>query len=87
MRRIKLIEDGNFTGWLRLAFIVFGFVLMFCAFKFIPPTVVGGGIALLGFGLALIGGFASRAAMLKIKPFGQSQWRKAKRTYGKDDKS
>lgn len=85
MRRIKFIDDGNFTGWVRLCFIVVGFGMMFCAFKFIPPTIIGGGIALLGFGLALVGGFASRAHMLKIKPFGYSEWRKAKRTYEKDD--
>ena len=87
MRKIKIIEDGNFPDWVRLAFIVVGFALMFCAFKFIPPTIFGGAVALIGFGLALIGGFASRAHMLKIKPFGGSAWRKAKKTYEKDDHS
>ena len=87
MRKIKIIEDGNFPDWVRLAFIVVGFALMFCAFKFIPPTILGGAVALMGFGLALIGGFASRSHILKIKPFVGSAWRKAKKTYEKDSYS
>lgn len=87
MRKIKIIEDGNFPDWVRLAFIVVGFALMLCAFKFIPPTILGGAVALMGFGLALIGGFASRSHMLKIKPFVGSAWRKAKKTYEKDSYS
>lgn len=86
VRKIKLIEDGNFPDWLRLLLIISGFALMFCAFKFIPPTIIGGAVALIGFGLALVGGFASRAHMLKIRPFGNSAWRKAKKTYKKDDR-
>ena len=87
VRKIKIIEDGNFPDWVRLAFIVVGFALMFCAFKFIPPTIFGGAVALMGFGLALIGGFASRSHILKIKPFVGSAWRKAKKTYEKDSYS
>ncbi|WP_321798044.1 MULTISPECIES: hypothetical protein [unclassified Burkholderia] len=87
MRKIKIVEDGNFSDWVRLLFIVVGFALMFFAFKLIPPTLTGGVVALIGFGLALVGGFFSRAHMLKIKPFGNSVWRKAKQTYKEDGRS
>lgn len=86
VRKIKIIENGNFTDWIRLIFIVAGFALMFCAFKLIAPTIFGGMVALIGFALALIGGFASRAHMLNIKPFGGSAWRKAKKTYQEDNR-
>ncbi|MEK6313021.1 MAG: hypothetical protein V4807_01220 [Burkholderia gladioli] len=44
------------------------------------------GIALLsGFGIALVGGFASRAAMLKIKPF-DNRYKKARDSYKKNDR-
>ncbi|WP_230956282.1 hypothetical protein [Burkholderia pseudomultivorans] len=86
VQKIRLIEDGNFPDWLRLLLIIVGFAIMFCAFKFIPPTLIGGAVALFGFGLALVGGFASRAYMLKIRPFGNSAWRKAKKTYKEDDR-
>jgi len=45
----------------------------------------GGGVLLAGFGIALVGGFTSRAAMLKIKPFDNS-YKKAQESYKvKDD--
>lgn len=39
--------------------------MMYVAVKFIPPSPFGGIVLLSGFGIALVGGFASRAAMLK----------------------
>jgi hypothetical protein len=87
VRKIKFIEDGNFLDWMRLVFVSAGFLLMLFAFKFISPTIIGGVVALIGFGLALVGGFASRVHMLKIRPFGNSAWRKAKKTYKDGDRS
>ncbi len=42
---------------------------------------------LAGFGIALVGGYTSRAAMLKIKPFDNS-YKKARKSYEvKNDES
>lgn len=84
MARIRLIEDGNFTRGTRLAMIAIGFGVMYCAFRFVPPSIWGGMLALIGLGIAAVAGFASRAAMLKIKPFDNS-YKKARDSYkGKD---
>lgn len=85
MRKIKLIEDGNFPRWMRWSLIVVGIAEMYIAVRFIPPSILGGGVLLAGFGIALVGGFTSRAAMLKIKPFDNS-YKKAQESYKvKDD--
>ncbi|WP_186163467.1 hypothetical protein [Burkholderia gladioli] len=85
MRKIKLIEDGNFPRWLRLILVVIGVLMMYVAVKFIPPSPFGGTVLLSGFGIALVGGFASRAAMLKIKPF-DNRYKKARDSYKKNDR-
>lgn len=86
MARIKLIEGGNFIRGARLAMIAIGFGVMYCVFKFVPPSIWGGVLALIGLGIAAVGGFASRAAMLNIKPFDNS-YKMARDSYKvKDDK-
>lgn len=80
VRKIKMIEDGNFPRWVRFSLIVIGVLAMYVAVKFIPPSIFGGIVLLAGFGVALIGGFTSRAAMLKIKPFDNS-YKKARKSY------
>ncbi|WP_244130163.1 DUF4231 domain-containing protein [Burkholderia sp. BCC0044] len=87
MRKINLIEDGNFPRWVRLGLIVIGVLAMCVAVKFIPPSIFGGIVLLAGFGIALVGGYTSRAAMLKIKPFDNS-YKKARKSYEvKNDES
>lgn len=80
MRKIKLFEDGNFPRWVRLSLIVIGVLAMYVAVKFIPPSIFGGIVLLAGFGIALVGGYTSRAAMLRIKPFDNS-YKKARKSY------
>ncbi|WP_244107163.1 DUF4231 domain-containing protein [Burkholderia sp. BCC0419] len=80
VRKIKLFEDGNFPRWVRLSLIVIGVLAMYVAVKFIPPSIFGGIVLLAGFGIALVGGYTSRAAMLRIKPFDNS-YKKARKSY------
>lgn len=84
--KIQIIEDGNFTGWVRASFIIIGLLIMFVAYKFVPPAPFGGFLLLIGFGIAAVGGYTSRAHMLKIKPF-DNTYKKARDSYkvGDDD--
>ncbi len=84
MQKIKLIENGNFPRWVRFSLIVIGIAAMYVAVRFISPSIYGGIVLLAGFGAALVGGFTSRAAMLKIKPFDNS-YKKARDSYKTND--
>lgn len=85
--KIQLIEDGNFARWVRTSLLVAGILIMLVAYKFVPPAPYGGFILLFGFGVAAVGGYASRAHLLKIKPFDNS-YKKARKSYEvKDDES
>jgi hypothetical protein len=84
MGRIKLIEDGNFPRWLRLILIAIGFVIMYGTVKFVSPSLWSGLLLMFGFGVALVGGMTSRAALLKIKPFDNS-YKKARESYKAED--
>ena len=87
MNKIQLIEDGNLTGWARTVLIFIGFLVMYLAYKFVPPAPFGGLILLFGFAIALVGGFTSRAHLLRIKPFDNS-YKKARKSYEtKEDES
>lgn len=82
--RIKFIVDGNIAGWVRLSLIVLGFAMMYCglAFHFLPKVIA---ILLVIFGLPVsaIGGYASRAKALGLKPFDNS-YKKARDSYKPD---
>lgn len=83
--KIQLIENGNFKRWVRTSLLGIGLLTMFLAYKFVPPAPFGGFLLLIGFGIAAVGGYASRAHLLKIKPFGNS-YKKARESYKvKDD--
>lgn len=78
---MKLIEDGNFSGWLRITMFVVGLAIFLggLAGDWLPrwARMIG---FLLGFGLMALGGFSSRAHMLHIKPFDNS-YEKARKSY------
>ncbi|MGN6232014.1 MAG: hypothetical protein ACTHNZ_12755 [Trinickia sp.] len=85
--RIQFIEDGNLKRWVRVALILLGLVTMFIAYQFVPPAPFGGFLIVLGLGIAAVGGYASRAHLLKIKPFDNS-YKKARDSYKvKDDEA
>ncbi|QYD68219.1 hypothetical protein KZJ38_18390 [Paraburkholderia edwinii] len=79
--KIRLFEDGNFARWIRTSLLAVGILIMVVAYEYVPPAPFGGFLLLLGFGIAAIGGYASRAHLLKIKPFDNS-YEKARKTYG-----
>jgi len=87
---MKLIEDGNFVGWLRVLLFFIGVGMIFGGLEFeVLPRWARVFIFLLGFAVMAIGGLSSRAHMLKIKPF-DNGYKKARDSYkvkdGEEDK-
>jgi len=80
MEKIKIIEDGNFARWFRVSLAAIGLGMMYCAVKLPGPPIWSGIVLLAGLGIAAVGGYASQAHMLKIKPFGNN-WKKVRRSY------
>ncbi|MEM5446103.1 hypothetical protein [Paraburkholderia guartelaensis] len=83
---MKLIEDGNFSGWMRITLLLGGVVIWVggLALDGLPRWVRI--VAFLGgFTMMALGGFSSRAHMLHIKPFDNS-YKKARKSYEKDDR-
>lgn len=82
---MKLIEDGNFSGWLRIALYVGGVALAAGGLALDElPRWVRGCAFFLGFAVMAVGGISSRAHMLKIKPFDNS-YQKACKSYEVND--
>ncbi|WDR86096.1 hypothetical protein [Burkholderia ambifaria] len=82
--KIRLIEDGNLVQWVRTCVLIAGLLIMFIAYKYVPPAPFGGFLLLLGLGIAAVGGYASRAHLLHIKPFDKS-YKKARESYKQKD--
>jgi hypothetical protein len=78
--KFQIVEDGNFTRWARTSLLVIGLLIMVLSYKFVPPAPFGGFLLLLGLGIAAVGGYASRAHLLHIKPFGNG-YKKARKSY------
>ncbi|WP_155740266.1 hypothetical protein [Burkholderia territorii] len=76
MKRIRIIYDGNLSGWSRTVFCVVGAGIVYWSVQH------ANSILFMSFGLFLvaIGGYASRARMLKIKPF-DSSYKRARKSY------
>jgi len=83
---IRFIEDGNLASWLRLTLIVTGIAFGTVAIECNLPNLWARVLLLAGFLLVLVGGLASRAALLHIKPFDNS-YEKARKTYETKDDS
>ncbi|VVE69522.1 hypothetical protein PAN31117_03357 [Pandoraea anapnoica] len=84
--KIKFIENGNFSRWVREGLLVLGASIMVIAVKYVPPVPFGGWLFFLGFGLVALGGLASNAHMLDIKPF-DNENKKARKTYSSSDEN
>lgn len=78
--KIRFVEDGNFSGWLRTSLIVVGALLIVLPTKFVESSWVWFGLLLCGLVLMAMGGYASRAHTLGIKPFDNS-YKKARDSY------
>lgn len=84
---MRLVEDGNLKEWVRIVFVVVGIALVVgsvqLGLRSVLPTIV----FTVGIIVAAVGGYASQAHMLKIKPFDNS-YKKARDSYKvKDDES
>ncbi len=83
---MKLIEDGNFSAPARGGLIVTGAALIFGGLGLDAiPNWLGMAVFLFGIAALFIGGISSRAKLIGLKPFGESEWRKAKKTYKEGD--
>ncbi|CAM2170458.1 conserved hypothetical protein [Paraburkholderia sacchari] len=81
MLKDKIIRDGNFTPIVRGGLCFVGIAIGMIGLKY-DRTLA---IALIGLAIAAVGGYSSRAHMLKIKPFDNS-YKKARKSYEvKDD--
>ncbi|SIT45091.1 conserved hypothetical protein [Paraburkholderia piptadeniae] len=84
--KIKFIDDGNIAGWARLSLIGLGLAMFFGGLAIESlPKYVALVLIVLGIPVSAIGGYASRAKALGLKPFDNS-YRKARDSYkAKDD--
>ncbi|WP_296652596.1 hypothetical protein [Paraburkholderia sp.] len=79
--KFHIIEDGNFSGWMRSTLVIGGvgaIILALDATRLLSAVRLF--LFLIGFLLAGIGGYASKAHSLRNKPFDNS-YRRARKTY------
>jgi hypothetical protein len=81
VNKIRFIDDGNLAEWVRLSLIVLGFSMFIGGLAIDSlPRYLALTLVILGLPVAAIGGYASRAKALGIKPF-DNNYRKARKTY------
>jgi len=81
MSKIKFIVDGNITEWARISLIALGFLMLILGLALDSlPRVIALALVVLGLPVAAIGGYASRAKALGLKPFDNS-YKKARESY------
>ena len=69
---MRLIEDGNLKEWVRIALVIVGIGLVVGSARLGLSTVLTKIVFTVGIVVAAVGGYASQAHMLKIKPFDNS---------------
>ena len=79
MKKI-FIQDGNFSSWLRSAFILIGGGMVYVSLKYSFSII----LLSCGVGLAALGGYSSRAKSSGLKPFDDT-YGKSKISYQEDD--
>ncbi|WP_087690633.1 hypothetical protein [Pandoraea sp. PE-S2R-1] len=67
--QIQFIDNGNLSSWLQLLLVGVGVGTAASAIYFDFSVIWARVLLLLGFAIALVGGMASRAKLLKIRPF------------------
>lgn len=80
--KICVVKNGNISPMFRAICIVVGIAIGWSGlfFEWLPP-VLRAAMFMVGFFFMIVGGIASRAGLLGIKPFEKSAWRRAKETY------
>lgn len=86
--KLKIIVDGNLTGWAQTFLIVLGLAMTYFSLSLDwLPRSVAIGMFLFGLPVAAVGGYSSRAKALGLKPFDNS-YKKARDSYKvKDDEN
>jgi hypothetical protein len=83
---MKIFNEGNFAPWLRIGFCIVGGILAYIGLALeILPRGIQIFLFLLGIVFAAVGGYASRAHSLGIKPFDRP-YDKARKSYKKEKK-
>lgn len=81
---MKLQSEGKLKSWVMSALVVVGALIIFVAIKWISSGALRITVASIGLVVSAIGGYSAKAQVLGLRPFGESSWRKAKRTYDQD---
>jgi len=77
---MKFIENGNFKEWVRVTLVIIGIVMVVGSALQGLDSVIGKSVFMIGVAVAALGGYASQAHMLKIRPFDNS-YKKARKSY------
>ncbi|TKC87643.1 hypothetical protein FAZ69_15185 [Trinickia terrae] len=83
--KIRIIENGNISRPVRTMLVVVGALMIILPTKYMEASWLWVALLLCGLVLMAIGGFASRAHTLGLKPFDNS-YKKARKTYETNDK-
>jgi TRAP-type uncharacterized transport system fused permease subunit len=81
---MRLIEEGNFKEWIRICFVIAGIALVVYAARRGLSSVLPKIFFSVGIIVAAVGGYASQAHMLQIRPFDNS-YKKARDSYNVED--
>lgn len=83
---MKFLENGNLNGMSIALLLGSGLFLLYASVNWVESHL--GKLACFSIGLIAVAaaGFAGRSKALGLRPFGESPWRRAKRTYAEDDK-
>ncbi|MCY1228590.1 hypothetical protein D3C81_1270980 [compost metagenome] len=86
-RQFEFKSYGKLKSFVMNALFVIGSLIIFAAVKWVPFGTWRIVVASIGLAIAAVGGYAAKAQVLGLRPFGESAWRKAKRTYEEKDRS
>lgn len=80
----RLIKERSITPVLRDVMVVIGIAMIFIGVRYLSGWSFYV-CAVAGLLLGAIGAYSGRAALFGLRPFGESPWRRAKRTYEEAD--
>ena len=81
---MKFIEDGNLKEWIRVTLVILGITLVIGSVHKGLGSAASKIVFIAGIVIAAVGGYASQAHMLKIKPFDNS-YKKARDSHKEKD--
>lgn len=78
------IKEGNIVPVVRNMMVLFGLLAIFAGVKFFSGWVAYVCVTI-GLIVGAIGVYSARAAIFGLRPFGEPEWRRAKKTYENND--